>query len=41
MVVFFAFIRDVVAKCADVSEERTVSIFRVIKLVKVDAEVIQ
>ena len=41
MVVFFAFMRDVVAKCADVSEVRTASIFRVTKLFKVNAEVIE
>jgi len=41
MVVFFAFVRDLVTKCTDVSEERTVSVFRLTKLVTVNAEVIQ
>jgi len=34
-------LHDVVAKCTDISEECTACIFRVTKLVKVDAEVIQ
>ena len=41
MVVFFAFVRDLVDKCTDVSEERPGSIFRVTTVVKVNAEVIQ
>jgi hypothetical protein len=41
MVAFFAFVRDVVAKCTDVSEERAVSIFRVTTVVKVNAVAIQ
>ena len=41
MAVLFAFVRDVVAKCTDVSEERTVSIFRVATVVTVNPEVIQ
>jgi hypothetical protein len=40
VVFFFAFVRDVLAKCTDVSDERTLSIFRVTKLVTVNAEVI-
>ena len=41
MVGFFAFVHDVAAKCADVSEERAVCIFRVTRLVKVDSKVIK
>jgi len=41
MVVFFAFIYGLVAKCTDVSEERPVCIFRVTTVFKVNAEVIQ
>ena len=37
----FGFLHDVVAKCTDVSEERTACIFRVTELVKVNALVIQ
>jgi hypothetical protein len=37
----FGFLHEAVAKCTDISEECTVSIFRVTKLVKVNAEVIQ
>jgi len=41
MVVLFAFVHDVVAKCTYVSEERPVAIFRVATVVKVNALVIQ
>jgi hypothetical protein len=41
IVVFFAFVRDVLVKCTDVSDERTLSIFKLTKLLTVNAAVIQ